>query len=92
MADLQFLWAAHAPHRRRYAIAMLASLDHAIHFHGPAPPAEDTLAYHIESPFAGAGRAVVRGAMWDEADGRLVADPVRATGRRDHELAAHRVP
>jgi acyl-CoA thioesterase-2 len=48
-----------------------ASLDHAVWFHGPFR-ADDWLYYDQESSWAGAGRAVCQGRMFDRA-GRLVA-------------------
>ena len=78
LSDLRFIWAAHAPHQDRYAIAMITSLDHTIHFHGAAlATADASVLYRMESPFAGEGRGLVRGWMWDEMSGALLATTVQ---------------
>lgn len=49
----------------------LASLDHAMWFHGPFR-ADDWLLYDQDSPFSGGSRGFCRGELWTR-DGRLVA-------------------
>ena len=49
----------------------LASLDHAMWFHTPANAA-DWFLYETDSPWAGGGRGLARGAMYDRA-GRMIA-------------------
>lgn len=78
LSDLRFIWAAHVPHQDKYAIAMITSLDHTLHFHGAALATGDTsVLYQMESPFAGEGRGLVRGWMWDEVSGALLATTVQ---------------
>ena len=72
-SDLLLLTTALLPHRlllgdRRLQIA---SLDHAVWFHGPFR-ADDWLCYEQEGPWAGGGRALCRGQLFDRR-GTLVA-------------------
>ena len=57
---------------------MITSLDHTLHFHGAAFATGDTsVLYQMESPFAGEGRGLVRGWMWYEVSGALLATTVQ---------------
>lgn len=51
--------------------ARLLSLDHAVWIHA-APPLDDWLLYAVDSPYAGDGRGLGQGRLYDRA-GRLVA-------------------
>lgn len=55
----------------------IASVDHAVWFHRPAR-IDEWLLYDTESPFAGGGTGVSRGALYDRA-GHLVATVVQET-------------
>jgi acyl-CoA thioesterase-2 len=72
-SDLMLLPTALLPHRLLLGDATLqiASLDHAVWFHAPFR-ADDWLCYEQEGPWAGGGRALCRGSLFDRA-GALVA-------------------
>ncbi|MDN4163455.1 acyl-CoA thioesterase [Nocardioides abyssi] len=72
--DLMVLDATTRPH----ALSMLAgdlvptTLDHAVWFHAPLR-ADEWWLHEVDSPWAGDGRAMARGRIWDTS-GRLVAE------------------
>ena len=72
-SDLLLLSTALLPHRLLLGDARLqiASLDHAVWFHAPFR-ADDWLCYEQESPWAGGGRGLCRGQLFDR-HGTLVA-------------------
>ena len=72
-SDLMLLTTALLPHRLLLGDANLqiASLDHAVWFHAPFR-ADDWLCYEQEGPWAGGGRALCRGSLFDRR-GTLVA-------------------
>lgn len=76
-SDMRFLWGAHAEHRAAADVTMLASLDHAIFFHTATVDMTAPLLYEIDSPFAGSGRALVRGRLWELSTGTLIASTVQ---------------
>ena len=74
LSDYVFLWSAHAArHQATYHVAFLTSLDHTIHIHCRSFDASGPLLYEADSPYAAAGRAVVRGRLWDALTGQLLA-------------------
>src|SRR5215213_5461265 len=72
-SDMLLLSVSLGPHDAMFGAAdvAFASLDHAVWFHGPFR-ADDWLYYDQEGSWAGGGRAVCHGRMFDRA-GRLVA-------------------
>ncbi len=76
-SDLLLLSTALPPHRRVINDGGLrfASLDHTVWFHAPHRM-DDWLLYEQESPWAGGGRALCHGQMFDRA-GNLVASTVQ---------------
>jgi acyl-CoA thioesterase II len=72
-SDLMLLGTALLPHRLQFGHPRLqmASLDHAVWFHGPFR-ADEWLCYEQESPWAGNARALCRGSLFDRR-GTLVA-------------------
>ena len=77
LSDLNFIWAAHATHRDECDVAFITSLDHALFLHATAIDATAPLIYEMASPFAGVGRALVRGTLWEASSGRLLASTVQ---------------
>ena len=73
VSDLMLLGTALLPHALVFGDPRLqmASLDHAVWFHGPFR-ADDWLCYEQESPWAGGARALCRGRLFDRR-GTLVA-------------------
>ncbi|SHN43419.1 acyl-CoA thioesterase [Cryptosporangium aurantiacum] len=76
-SDMFLLSTAVYPHRAVIGDRnlLVASLDHAIWFHGPVR-ADEWLLYDMESDWAGQGRGLCRGRMFD-ATGRLIATIVQ---------------
>lgn len=75
-SDFSLLSTSMLPHgwpSRR--VAMMASLDHAIHFHAPAR-ADEWLLYAMDSPRLQAARGYCRGLIF-RRDGTLVASSVQ---------------
>lgn len=62
------------------------TLNHALWFHAPAR-ADAWLLYQTESPWAGEGRGLARGSIYDEA-GRLVASSVQEISIRSRDARA----
>ena len=58
-------------------MAFITSLDHALFLHATAIDATAPLIYEMASPFAGVGRALVRGTLWEASSGRLLASTVQ---------------
>ena len=71
MSDMGVVGSARAPTSTLPKMFIGASLDHAVWFHGPFR-ADDWLYYDQEGSWAGGGRAVCQGRMFDRG-GRLVA-------------------
>jgi acyl-CoA thioesterase-2 len=72
-SDMNLLGSSMRPHGLSWATGgvMVASLDHAMWFHGPIR-FDDWHLYSMDSPFTGAARGFNRGAIYSR-DGRLVA-------------------
>ena len=68
----------------------LASLDHAMWFHGPFR-ADDWLLYDQDSPFSGGSRGFCRGELWTR-DGRLVASTTQEGLMRRTEAGTRGTP
>lgn len=68
----------------------LASLDHAMWFHGAAR-IDDWLLYDQDSPFSGGARGFSRGSIWTR-DGRLVASTAQEGLMRVADVATRGVP
>ena len=81
LSDLRFIWAAYARHHETHDVAMVTSLDHAVFFHHADDPMEEatlpTISYEMDSTFAGGGRGLVRGQMFEERSGRLLATTIQ---------------
>jgi acyl-CoA thioesterase-2 len=74
MSDYWLAGAAGAPHRSPSTATndmSVASLNHSIWFHGPVR-ADEWLLYRADSPWAGEGRGMARGLIYDRR-GRMVA-------------------
>jgi acyl-CoA thioesterase II len=73
VSDLMLLGTALLPHTLLFGRRglQMASLDHAVWFHGPFR-ADEWLCYEQESPWAGGARALCRGSLFDRG-GTLVA-------------------
>jgi acyl-CoA thioesterase-2 len=72
-SDMNLLGSSMRPHGLSWATGgvMVASLDHAMWFHGPIQ-FDDWHLYSMDSPFTGAARGFNRGSVYT-SDGRLVA-------------------
>lgn len=77
ISDFGLLTTATLPHGVRLFRGELqaASLDHAIWFH-TVPPLDQWLLYAMDSPWAGGGRGLARGAIYSES-GALVASVIQ---------------
>ncbi|MBD8505328.1 acyl-CoA thioesterase II [Hoyosella sp. G463] len=75
MSDMLLLGSSLGPHPKERSRVQLASLDHAMWFMQPFR-ADQWLLYDQTSPYAGHGRALTQGRIWD-AEGRLVAAVVQ---------------
>ena len=77
LSDLTLVSTALAPHLgpRQHADLALASIDHAVWFHGPSR-ADSWLLFAQDTPVARGGHGLARGLFYD-ADGRLVASVVQ---------------
>ncbi|MFD1612749.1 acyl-CoA thioesterase [Sphingomonas tabacisoli] len=75
MSDYWFAGVAGALHAPTGSASFFASLNHSMWFHAPAR-ADQWLYYQTESPWAGAGRGLARGFIYNEA-GELVASVVQ---------------
>lgn len=83
MSDYWLAAVAGSPHRSPASASSdfaVASLNHSLWFHGPMRT-DDWLLYRTESPWAGEGRGMARGLIYDRA-GRLVASVVQETSFR----------
>lgn len=83
MSDYWFAAAAGLSNRSPQAAASglsVASLNHSLWIHG-AVRADEWLLFRTESPWAGEGRAMVRGLIYDRS-GRLVASAAQEIGMR----------
>jgi acyl-CoA thioesterase-2 len=83
MSDYWLAAVAGSPHRAPTAVSSdlaVASLNHSLWFHGPCR-ADDFLLYKTESPWAGEGRGMARGLIYDR-DGGLVASVVQEVSLR----------
>jgi acyl-CoA thioesterase II len=83
MSDYWLAGAAGAPHRSPASIAddlSVASLNHSIWFHG-AVRADEWLLYRTDSPWAGEGRGMARGLIYDRR-GRMVASVAQEVSLR----------
>jgi acyl-CoA thioesterase-2 len=83
MSDYWLAGAAGAQHhsfRSGGAPLFVASLNHSLWFHGSLR-ADEWLLFRTESPWAGEGRGIARGLMYDRA-GRLVASAVQEVSMR----------
>jgi acyl-CoA thioesterase II len=83
MSDYWLAGTAGAPHRSPTSVNRdfsVASLNHSLWFHGPFR-ADEWLLYRTESPWAGEGRGMARGLIY-EPGGRLVASVVQEVSLR----------
>jgi acyl-CoA thioesterase II len=82
MSDYWLASPACAPHRSPGAVGafFLATLNHSLWFHGPVR-ADEWLLFRTESPWAGEGRGLARGHIYDRR-GRLVASAVQEVSMR----------
>jgi acyl-CoA thioesterase II len=83
MSDYWFAGAAGAPHRSPSSAQddlSFASLNHSLWFHGPVR-ADEWLLFRTDSPWAGEGRGVARGLVYNR-DGRMVASAVQEVSMR----------
>jgi acyl-CoA thioesterase II len=83
MSDYWLASVAAAPHRSPTFAGndlAVASLNHSIWFHGPVR-ADEWLLYRTDSPWAGEGRGMARGLIYDRR-GRLVASVVQEVSLR----------
>jgi acyl-CoA thioesterase II len=83
MSDYWLAGAAGAPHRSPSSAGndlSVASLNHSIWFHGPVR-ADEWLLYRTDSPWAGEGRGMARGLIYDRR-GRMVASVVQEVSLR----------
>jgi acyl-CoA thioesterase-2 len=83
MSDYWLAAVAGSPHRSPSSASndfAVASLNHSLWFHGPMRT-DDWLLYRTESPWAGEGRGMARGLIYDRA-GRLVASAVQEISLR----------
>ncbi|KAG8461280.1 hypothetical protein KFE25_010467 [Diacronema lutheri] len=87
LSDLQFLWAALWPHAATHKVQMITSLDHGLYLHAERPCASDWMLFKLDSPFAAAERALVRGHVW-AADGRALASMVQEGVLRVRRVAS----
>jgi acyl-CoA thioesterase II len=83
MSDYWLAGTAGAPHRSPASASndfSVASLNHSIWFHGPVC-ADEWLLYRTDSPWAGEGRGMARGLIYDRR-GRMVASVVQEVSLR----------
>jgi len=83
MSDYWLASAAAAPHRSPTSAGnnlSVASLNHSIWFHGPVR-ADEWLLYRTDSPWAGEGRGIARGLIYDRR-GRMVASVAQEVSLR----------
>jgi acyl-CoA thioesterase-2 len=84
MSDYWLASAAVAPHlsptSKGSDLSSIASLNHSIWFHGPVR-ADEWLLYRTDSPWAGEGRGIARGLIYDRR-GRMVASVVQEASLR----------
>jgi acyl-CoA thioesterase-2 len=88
MSDYWLAGAAGAPHRSPASASndlAVASLNHSMWFHGPVR-ADEWLLYKTDSPWAGEGRGMARGLIYDRR-GRMVASVVQEVSLRLWTLA-----
>jgi len=89
MSDYWFAGAAGAPHRSPASVSsdlFVASLNHSLWFHAPVR-VDEWLLYRTESPWAGEGRGMARGLIYDRS-GRLVASAVQEASLRIQQQKA----
>jgi acyl-CoA thioesterase II len=83
MSDYWLAGAVAAPHRSAASAGnnlFFASLNHSIWFHGPVR-ADEWLLYRTDSPWAGEGRGMARGLIYDRR-GRMVASVAQEVSLR----------
>jgi acyl-CoA thioesterase II len=83
MSDYWLAGTAGAPHRSPASAAndlSVASLNHSMWFHGPVR-ADEWLLYRTDSPWAGEGRGMARGLIYDRR-GRMLASVVQEVSLR----------
>ncbi len=83
MSDYWLAGAAGAPHRSPASASndlSVASLNHSLWFHGPVR-ADEWLLYRTDSPWAGEGRGMARGLIYDRR-GRMVASVAQEVSLR----------
>jgi acyl-CoA thioesterase II len=83
MSDYWLAGTVAAPHRSPASVGnnlSFASLNHSIWFHGPVR-ADEWLLYRTDSPWAGEGRGIARGLIYDRR-GRMVASVAQEVSLR----------